>query len=159
MNGDNARHPLCGPAPVIPDPVVEVLWGLFVAIGPHWQLVDEPGPYRLRFLTFLENRIAVDPLYSIVYECAAAEIRALIAAIGEGAAYDLIFGRLCQGPIAPEMLQMIRKRVSGELIAWRIALGGFATFGARNYWGYFGGANIKGLPVPYRTPKDTNDER
>jgi hypothetical protein len=42
------------------------------------------------------------------------------------------------------------RREANEFVAFRLAVGGFAAFGATNYRGFFGGANIAGQPVPYR---------
>lgn len=131
----------------------DILWSLFVAIGRHWQLDDDPAPYRLRFLSFLENRMDIEPIYRTSYREGAALIASMIAEHGADAAFEKIFFGKAKGiptgvPGTP--LETLQRFVANEFIALRLALGGFRSFGALNYPGYFGGANIDGEPVPYR---------
>lgn len=129
------------------------LWSLFVAIGHHWQLEDDPLPYRLRFLSFLENRMNVDPIYRDTYREGAALIDAMVAEHGESASFETIFfvkGRTSPSGVPATPLETLQRFVANEFIALRLALGSFRAFGALNYPGYFGGANINGEPVPYR---------
>jgi hypothetical protein len=150
------RHPLSSSAPSVSDSVAESMWNLFVAIGPYWQLTDDPEPYRLRLGTFMENRIALNPIYAAFYEAARILIDQLIAQMGETKAYALIFSQQnATATVGLTTLQLVQQYVAGEFIAVRLALGGFRDFGALNYCGYFGGANIEGEPAPYRTMKVT----
>ncbi len=55
-------------------------------------------------------------------------------------------------PVTP--FQLTRQYVSNELIALQLSLGGFLRWGAINYPGYFGGANVPGMPAPYRTMEE-----
>jgi hypothetical protein len=137
------------------------MWDLFLAIGALWQLTDDPRQYRLRFRTFLENRIALNPLYSAYYY-AAATLIADLAAQPHGsarAAYELIFfNRNPQGlEFDPELMQEVRVHVAFEFIARRIALGSFVNFGAVAYQGYMAGANLPDQPTPYRTAEGLNE--
>ncbi|MCU1231963.1 MAG: hypothetical protein JWO97_4847 [Acidobacteria bacterium] len=150
------RHPLSALAPALTDSVAASMWKLFVAIGPYWELTDDPEPYRLRFTTFTQNRIALNPIYTAFYTEAARVIDVLIAALGEKAAYAVIFSKqnddVASVPLTT--LNLVQQYVSGEFIAIRLALGSFKAFGAINYCGYIGGANILDEPVPYRTIGD-----
>jgi hypothetical protein len=150
------RHPLSPTAPTIPEAVDEAMWNLFVAIGDLWMLTDDPAPYRLRFRTFMDNRIAIQPLYEGYYLAATTMIADLTAQADAPSAYLLIYFN--QNPkgltVNPTLLQAVQQFVAGEFIAIRLALGSFANFGALNYRGYIGGANIPGEPAPYRTAKD-----
>ena len=151
------RHPLSALAPSLTESVSASMWNLFVAIGPYWELKDDPEPYRLRFTTFMQNRIALNPIYAAFYEAAATVIDALIAELGETAAYAVIFSPQDDSDnasVPATTMNLIQQYVSGEFIAIRLALGSFKEFGAKNYCGYFGGANILSEPVPYRTLKD-----
>lgn len=135
------------------DKTEKAMWNLFVAIGKFWQLEDDPSPYRLRLLAFMKNRVAFNPLYAQFYEVAANVLSELIAAKGEDAAYAQFFTEKPRAiPTAPPetQLEFIQQYVANEFISFRLALGGFKTFGAINYRGYFGGANIADQPTPYR---------
>lgn len=134
--------------------VQQAMWALFVAIGDYWNLGDDPDSYRGRFTTFMENRISLNPLYREFYAGAKSLLDRLIADHGAARAYEIVFTqRDRKQPLAvPETeLEFIQLYVADEFIALRLALGGFKAFGATNYCGYFGGANIPGQPVPYRT--------
>jgi hypothetical protein len=134
--------------------VDDAMWKLFVAIGNFWKLEDDPEPYRLRFRGFMENRISINPMYRDFYVVAKTVIDEFIAQFGE-AAYDQLFTQKPRiPPVAPPQTQLefVQQYVANEFIGLRLALGSFKAFGGVNYCGYFGGANIQGQPVPYRTP-------
>jgi hypothetical protein len=160
MYESKARHPL---SPPTPDPlshaVYESMWELFLAIGELWQLTDDPRPYRLRFRTFLENRIALNPLYSAYYYAAATLIADLAAQANALAAYELIFFNRNPKNLEfdPELMQEVRVHVAFEFIARRMALGSFVNFGAVAYMGYMAGANLPDQPAPYRTAEGLNE--
>jgi hypothetical protein len=147
------ENPLSHLAPPVPDDVEEAMWGLFVAIGDFWKLGDKPEPFRLRFRAFMANRISLNPLYRDFYATA----KALIDELGPGgnktSAYQKLFtqkGRMVPAPPPETKLEFIQHYVANEFVALRLALGSFKAFGAVNYCGYFGGANIADQPVPYR---------
>lgn len=152
MYQTSAIHSLGPPRPF--DATVEAaLWGLFLHVGIFWRLEDDPATYRLRFSAFLDNRVALNPLYRNYYEIAATLLGELIAERGPDEAYRIVFtqrGRAPPGgpPVSP--LDVTQRYVADELIAFRLALGGFKSFGGINYCGYFGGANVDGEKVPYR---------
>jgi hypothetical protein len=149
-----AVHPLSVDAAVTPPDVEATLWALFVTIGDYWQLPDDPLPYRLRFRTFLANRVDVNPLYTAYYASANKIINELTATIGSTRAFQTIFtAKSHQSPAGPPTteLEITQQFVANEFIAFRLSLGSFKAFGAVNYCGYMGGANIPGEPVPYRT--------
>lgn len=154
MYESKARHPLSPPTPdPLPPATYEAMWDLFVAIGEMWLLTDDPRPYRLRFRTFLENRIALSPLYAGYYLAAATFIAEVTEQADANAAYQLIFfNRNPQNlEYSPDMLIAVQQHVAYEFIARRMALGSFADFGAEAYQGYMAGANLPGQPAPYRT--------
>lgn len=153
MYQTKAVHPLSPPPGSLPPAVRNTLWSLFVAIGDHWALADDAAAYELRFLTFLQNRIDIDPLYAGYYRDGATLLDDLVAAHGAQRAYDKLFAdkpRIAPAGLPATPLEALQRFVANEFIALRLALGGFKTFGAINYCGYFGGANIAGEPVPYR---------
>jgi hypothetical protein len=149
------RNPVAPLAPGLPVEVAEAMWRLFVAIGGFWKTGDDPAVYRLRFETFVQNRVALNPLYLRFYAAAKVLIDDLVAAKGdEAAAYeDLFTQKDRRSPPAPPETEreFVQSYVVNELIAFRLALGSFKTFGATNYCGYFGGANVEDEPPPYRT--------
>jgi hypothetical protein len=131
---------------------MNAMWDLFVAIGDFWQLRDDSSPYKLRLQSFMANRIAFNPLYSEFYAVAARVLSELIAAHGAKSAYEQFFTQKPRTSVnaPPETeLEFVQQYVANEFIALRLALGGFKAFGAINYRGYFGGANISGQPVPF----------
>lgn len=131
------------------------MWDLFEAIGDFWKTGDDSAPYKQRFRTFMRNRIALNPLYEGFYAAAKTLIDELIAQHDDkSAAYrDLFTEKDRRSPAAPPetMRDFIQTYVVNEFIAFRLAVGSFKTFGALNYCGYFGGANVKSEPAPYRT--------
>ena len=139
------------------DETMSAMWNLFVAIGELWQLGDDPSPYRLRLQAFMRNRIAFNPLYAEFYTVCARVLSELIAAKGRKAAYAEFFTEKPRAiPSAPPetQLEFVQQYVANEFISLRLALGSFKAFGAINYRGYFGGANIADQPAPYRTAKE-----
>jgi hypothetical protein len=156
MYDSKARHPLSPPTPdPLPHAVYEAMWDMFVAIGAMWLLTDDPNPYRLRFRTFLENRIALNPLYAGYYLAAAALVADLTEQADANAAYLYIY--LNQNPqhlhANQELFDAVQQKVAFEFVSRRMALGSFANFGAIAYQGYMAGANLPDQPVPYRTAK------
>jgi hypothetical protein len=149
-----AKHPFSPLAPSEPQAVEDAMWELFKAVGDFWQLGDDPNGYRERFKTFMDNRISLNPLYNDFYAATKKHIDELAGPNGRAHAYEVLFTKkdrkLPAGPPVSE-LDFIQVYVANEFIALRLALGGFLAFGAVNYCGYFGGANIPGQPVPYRT--------
>ncbi|HVR57302.1 MAG TPA: hypothetical protein VMT72_10810 [Pseudolabrys sp.] len=148
-----AMNPLSRTLRPLPHGTIETLWTIFVAVGEHWSLDDQPSVYRLRFETFLENRIDLSPVYKGYYLDGAAYFEELIADLGRAPALDRLFTqkpRVLQAGIPATRLEAAQRFVVNEFISLRLALGGFKSFGAINYRGYFGGANIDGEPTPYR---------
>jgi len=148
------KHPLSATLPAEDDEVGLAMWELFVAIGDFWQLGDDPKPYRQLFESFMSNRIVLNPLYQDYYSKANQLIAKLASEGTKQKAYETIFTKKDRtpppGPPANE-LELVQRNVANEFVALRLALGGFLSFGALNYCGYFGGANVPGQPVPYRT--------
>lgn len=136
--------------------VDEAMWKVFIAVGEFWKLEDDPEPYRLRFRDFMANRISVNPMYRDFYVATKGVIDELIRQYGS-TAYEQLFTQKPRIPPAtpPQtQLEFAQQYVANEFIGLRLALGSFKTFGAINYCGYFGGANVAGQPVPYRTPQE-----
>ena len=159
MYQPRVRHLLSPASPAPKDDVEGAMYELFVAIGTFWGLTDDPTQYRVRLRAFMTNRINLDPKYRDYYVLAQKVIAELIAQKGEAAAYAYIFTnkkRILPPPPPPPQseLEYVQVYVANEFIAFRLAVGGFAAFGALNYRGYFGGANISEQPVPYRPMAD-----
>jgi hypothetical protein len=147
-------HPFVRKTEPTPDAQTETLWSLFVAIGEHWALGDDSDQYRLRFLTFMENRVNVNPLYRDSYRDGAGLIDDLVRRMGAKAAFEKIFTdkpRIPPTGTPATPLEALQRFVVNEFIAFRLAVGSFKTFGAINYPGYPAGANVADQPIPYRS--------
>lgn len=146
----------------IEDALFSSMWELFVQIGVYWKnakslkMADNPAiedSFKSQLMDFMNNRIQEDPTYYSEYQNARTVIAELTEDYGEEKAYE----RLFTAPVNPKTppktpFERARIKVSNEFILFQLAVGGFKAFGAKNYLGYFGGANIEGH-TPYRTPK------
>lgn len=147
-----AKHPLSVGLPPLDENVFASMWTLFGHIGKYWQNMDDPSPYRSQLYSFMLNRINLRPIYRDYYLLAATVTRQLVEQYGEDQAYVFLFTDADAAKAPPETsLALTRQKVANEFMALQLSLGGFKAFGAVNYCGYIGGANIPGQPAPYRT--------
>lgn len=147
----------------IEDDLFASMWQLFLQIGKFWKngrfvkAGNDPATeasIQSQLLDFMNNRIEQDACYIGEYRNARTVINQLIEEYGEKKAYENLFTRQVDAKSPPTTpFERARIKVSNEFILLQLALGGFKTFGAKNYLGYFGGANVKGKP-PYRTYQD-----
>lgn len=145
-------HPLSADLPPIGDDVFTVLWELFTQIGKFWQNMDDPSPYKILVYNFMLNRMNLRPIYHDYYAKAPAVIKQLKDQLGPDKAYEFLFTDQDANKAPPETpVAVVRQNIVNEFIALQLALGGFKAFGAVNYYGFIGGANIPGQQVPYRT--------
>ncbi len=164
MYQERARDLLSPLTTVVSTSVEAAMWDLFLEIGKFWELTDDTAGYRLRLQAFMANRISLESKYVEYYRIAARVIPKLVtdkiarlSAEGLPEAEAQTKGRkeayceLFTKDTGPRELQQVRKVVSREFILWRLAIGGFSAFGALNYPGYIGGANLPNQPAPYRT--------
>lgn len=147
-----AKHLLSDSSPEIDQAVYDAMWALFVAVGKYWGTIADPAPHRTQLLTFMLNRIKLNPLYTGYYATAADVLTRMQAQHGD-AAYEMLFTDKAAAsedpPVSP--LAVTRQRVSNEIVSLHVAVGGFKVFGASNYCGYVAGANVPGQDPPYRT--------
>lgn len=149
------QHPLSATIAPIESLVFESMWELFTRIGVHWRNMDDSSPFKSRLYGFMLNRIKLDPLYDQYYTSTCTVIDELKESLGEDQAYIFLFTNEEANIPPPETLIAIaRQKVANEFMALQLSLGGFSGFGARNYNGYIGGANIPGHRAPYRTFED-----
>ena len=142
-----ATHPAGERAQPLPQGVRDAMWDLFVAVGVQWRTLQDPAPMRSRFDSFLDNRIALIPLYGEYYAIAQRVIDSLRAEhpSDAAAAYADLFTREEANRLPPTtQLALTRQAVANEFIVLHTALGGFLAFGPVNWPGYFGGANLPG---------------
>lgn len=152
MYQKRVQSALSARAPSATAEVDEAMWALFLAIGDYWMLTDDVTGYRGRLQAFMANRISLDVGYLGYYALAAQVVEELQAdVVAPAAAYARLFTARPSGGEEDSDLATVKAKVVDEFITWRLALGGFRDFGALNYRGYFGGANLSDEPVPYRT--------
>ncbi len=138
---------------VISDALFESMWQLFEQIGKHWKTgnQEELKDAQTNLLVFMNNRIRLNPCYIHEYQNAAGVVAELVEDLGKKKGYEKLFtDPYANQPNPVTRLARARKMVSNEFVLLHLALGGFKSFGAENYLGYFGGANIAGN-TPYRT--------
>jgi hypothetical protein len=137
--------------PPLDQQTMDSLWELFVRICLYWNNLPDVHQYKSRLETFVLNRIANNPQYHLYYQTAVLAINELIAEQGEEKAYVLLFTDIQANTVpAKTGIQIARQYVSNEFVCLQLAVGGFKSFGAVNYCGYFGGPNIRGKKPPYR---------
>lgn len=150
MYQSRAVHALALAGPPQSEAVSPMLLRLWTAIGEHWQFIDSADEQLTRLRSFMDNRINLNPLYKAYYDFAEQVIADLISQHGDPDAFNVLFSTVEGTGVPQSPLDATKRLVVDEFIALRVALGGFLAFGAVNYCGYFGGANIKGEPIPYR---------
>ncbi|MEW5757528.1 MAG: hypothetical protein AB1810_14630 [Pseudomonadota bacterium] len=157
MYQTNEMHPLSRELPPLDDATRNAMWKLFIQIGQFWMNMHDPSAFKSRVYSFVDNRISLDPLYREYYMTARDVIAQLVSEYGEQDGYRRLFTDSA-GLISPPTtaLAITRQKVSNELIALQLAVGGFKAFGAKNYCGYFGGPNLPDAPPPYRTIESGN---
>lgn len=147
-----AKHPLSPAVPPIGDELFASMWDLFVHIGKFWDNMEDAGPLRSELYSFMLDRIKLQPMYDQYYLCAQRVIHELIREHGAERAYELLFTDASANQSPPETPMAVTKQmVVNEFIALQLCLGGFKAYGALNYCGYIGGANIPHVQIPYRT--------
>ena len=138
----------------IPPALFDAMYELFVQIGVFWQNMEHPEAHRTGLLTFMNNRISVDPTYLYEYKNAAEVIEELTYEYGKDKAYEILFTDPTALYNPPQTrLARARQKVSNEFITFQLSAGGFKAYGAKNWPGYIAGGNIPG-DTPYRTAKE-----
>lgn len=152
MYQEKTRHALSAQLPALPDDVTEAMWNLFTGIGGYWVTTVDSTPFKSRLHAFMSNRIALMPLYADYYVMAKRVISELSSEKGSDseAIAVIIASPQSLDPLPTTALALTRQFVVNEFTTLHMALGGFKAFGAINWPGYFGGANVPGKP-PYRT--------
>jgi hypothetical protein len=130
---------------------VESLWRIFVAIDQTWELEGVANVLRSQWHELLAARVASTPSYLGELKNAAAVVEELIAEHPEGWREILFFETIItsdEHALTP--LLHAKFYVVNDFVRAQIALGGFASFGGRNYTGYMGGSRYHENP-PVRT--------
>ncbi|GAA3533677.1 hypothetical protein [Zobellella aerophila] len=155
MYQQQVRHPLTQSLDSLDGETFEAMFELFRQIGIFWRNLDDAEAYRSRLYAFMQNRINLRPIYHQYYQLARQTLDQLIAEQGQEQAYRLLFtDAQANQPPAETPLAVTRQKVSNEFVTFQLAQGGFRVFGADNYPGFIGGANIPGQPAPYRTAEE-----
>jgi hypothetical protein len=130
------------------------MYELFTQIGLFWENTPQNSDLGPDLLTFMINRIEIDTNYIEEYNNAQYVIEELIEEHNgnKNAAYKEFFTSP-EGLVNPpkSKLAKARQKVSNEFIAFQLTVGGFASFGGKNYPGYIAGAYIPDEQTPYRT--------
>lgn len=135
----------------------EAMYKLFEQIGIFWNNTPEKSDLRTELYTFMMNRIELNSFYIMEYENAKEVLDEFIAiAKKNGKSEEDAYAQFFTDPdglINPpnSRLAHARQNVSNEFISFQLTVGGFESFGAKNYPGFIGGAYVEGEQAPYRT--------
>jgi hypothetical protein len=158
-------------AVLLTDAQVEVLWGLFRAIGRWWgNVVLDSANLRSTWLEFLDCKTTTAESYTGEYASAVRVIEELRGMHGEDA-FPRLFLERPEAPRPPPpaltRLEHARRYVVDEFIRVQVLAGGFKGFfqdeegnpsreAPRNYGGYLGGSRYNLRPVvrAYRPAKE-----
>jgi hypothetical protein len=135
------------------DTLFKMMLELFTQIGVFWKNTPEHTSLRTDLYGFMINRISLDPNYLTEYENAA---HVLTLFKQEYSTIEKAYAAFFTDPEGLEsppksIRAYARQTVSNEFISFQLSIGGFKSFGAKNYPGYIGGAYQQGKPAPYRT--------
>ena len=138
---------------VLDEKLFEVMLELFTQIGIFWQNTPENSSLRTDLYGFIRNRISIDPNYLTEYENAVHVLNLFKQDYNTVEEAYAAFFTAPEGLESPpkSILAFARQKVSNEFISFQLSIGGFKSFGAKNYLGFIGGSNQKGKPAPYRT--------
>ena len=132
----------------------ESMYELFTYIGIFWKNTPEKQDLKTDVYTFITNRIQIDANYLEEYRNAQFVLQELILEHkgNKLQAYTEFFTS-AEGLVTPPVSKIAkaRQKVSNEFIAFQLSVGGFASFGAKNYPGYIAGAYVSGENPPYRS--------
>jgi len=152
MNKTPVIHPISQNLERLDQEIFDTMFNLFEHIGVFWNNMDNSEPYRSELYVFMQNRINLYPIYQQYYQSAFNTINRMIVEMGEKQCYETIFtDPYANLPPVDSDLSIVRQKVSNEFIDFQLSIGGFKSFGAKNYPSYIGGSFIPGQPVPYRT--------
>ncbi|XPF95914.1 hypothetical protein ACM9HF_07845 [Colwellia sp. RE-S-Sl-9] len=158
MNKQPVIHPISKNFEKLNQDIFETMFKLFEHIGVYWKNMDNSTPYRSELYVFMQNRINLYPIYQEYYKTAYTTINQMILEVGAENCYEIIFtDPYANLPPVDSNLSIVRQKVSNEFIDFQLSIGGFKSFGAKNYPGYIGGAFIPGEAVPYRTMENNNE--
>lgn len=130
------------------------LWAMFVAILSHWKLDFAIDLLRSRWLDMIEAQSTGSPNYRGEYVNAASVYDAMVKALGEAGAIDLLYGKtiVTKPEDAKTRLGHAKYFVANDFIRCFVTTGGFRGFvpKARNYTGFMGGSRFREW-APVRT--------
>jgi len=130
------------------------LWAMFVAIPPHWKLDFPINLLHSRWLDMIEAQSAGNSDYRGEYANAASVYDAMVKALGENEAIELLYGKtiVTKPEDAKTRLGHAKYFVVNDFIRCFVATGGFRGFvpKARNYTGFMGGSRFREW-APVRT--------
>ena len=139
------------------DPLFEDMYELFEQIGIFWHNTPEKNDLRTELYTFMMNRMELNSFYIMEYQNAKDVLDEFKAnAKAKGQSKEEAYAAFLTDPDGLQSppnsrLAHARQYVSNEFISLQLTVGGFASFGAKNYPGFIGGAYIEGEQAPYRT--------
>jgi len=154
MYQNSINHPANKDSEPLASEVFDAMFDLFAQICAFWNNLDDPGQYRSRLFTFMDNRMRLRPEYRGYYISARQTMIELVATMGKDEAYRKLFTDPSANQSPPTTpLALVRQKVSNEFVAFQVSQGGFKAFtGAINYPNFIAGAYVPGEHAPYRTP-------
>lgn len=138
---------------LLEESIFKAMYELLEQIGVFWKNTPEGNNLKTDLYTFMKNRISIDPAYLEEYRNAVTVLEEFKREFATKEEAYAAFFQDKEGLQDPPQthLAFARQKVSNEFIDFQLSMGGFKSFGAKNYPGYISGAYIEGKPAPYRT--------
>jgi len=131
--------------------VLNELWALFFYIGHAWVNEEDTNAYKGQWSEFINLKTSSEPSYVGEYLNASHVLQELIGLYGrDEAMFKLFFENNIPESDNESRLSHLKKFVVDEFIRVYLTVGGFKTFGARNYNSFVGGPRGNN-PPPYRS--------
>ncbi len=131
--------------------MLSALWRVFSAVDTTWGLGGIAPALRSQWQELLVSRIEAQPSYFGEFENAVLVVDELVSEFPDRWSEFLFFETVVVDETrVSTRLQHAKYFVFNDFLRAFVMLGGFASFGGKNYTGYMGGSRFRDVP-PVRT--------